>query len=169
MPGVRRSEVTRHEKLHLKALFIDDFVKRFLKIRRRKKFPHREVECFIKWLFTNSNRIGRGAHKTVLKVYSDSEKRLLVLKVGDKKAIKSDLKTYNRIPVKIRNIYFAKIYDNNTEYCLFQKYGKKGRISDERRKKLRQMGKKYRIWDHIRNDNVRIIDGKPKIVDANLR
>lgn len=154
----------RHALIYKKAKFIDEFIDKYKSIRQRTSFPHREVATIIRLLFPGSNYSGRGALKTVHKV--SSRARDLVLKTSHPKNIRNDQRAYKRLPENIRNRYFGKIYWT-TKYCLLQKYGKKSQVPPDIQKKLRQIAKLYRLID-VRKDNVRRIDGRFKIVDANV-
>jgi hypothetical protein len=89
------------------------------------------------------------------------------LKIGREEYIKADIEAYMKLPKRIRNRYFAKIYWK-TKYCLIQKYGKKTKIPKEILQKLRNVAKKFGLTD-IRRANIRKIDGRFKIVDASIR
>ncbi|MDD5141404.1 MAG: hypothetical protein PHY43_14230 [Verrucomicrobiales bacterium] len=154
----------RHALIHRKAKFIDQFVDKFKGFRRRSNFPHKEAGTIIHFLFPHSNYSGRGAFKTAHKISSRS--RDLVLKTSQPKNIANDLKAYKRIPVNLRNRYFAKIYWR-TKYCLLQKHGRKSPVPDEKLKKLKLVAKKHGLTD-VRLDNIRKIDGHFKIIDANV-
>jgi hypothetical protein len=154
----------KHKTLHEKALFIDWFVDRYRCVKRRTKFPQKEVRQLIEWLFKKGTYLGRGDNKAVYRVTNNA--RDLVLKIGQKYYIDYDDKVYKNLPKKIRNRYFAKIYWR-TKYTLLQKYGKTTRVSGEELKKLKEIGKKYAMWD-IRQANIRKINGSNKIVDACL-
>jgi hypothetical protein len=47
--------------MYEKALLIDRFVEFYMKAKKRKRFPHKEVGQIILLLFPNSRNIGRGA------------------------------------------------------------------------------------------------------------
>lgn len=156
----------RHERIHKRALFIDEFVRAYQKVRNRKTFPHKEVGRIIHFLFPGCSYKGRGAFKTVHKI--STRARDLVLKTSSPKNIKKDMRVYSRIPETIRNRYFAKIYWN-TRCCLLQKYGRKTMgVPAKALKRLKEFGKQYGLRD-IRLDNVRKVGGHFKIVDASVR
>lgn len=156
----------RHERIHKRALFIDEFVDAYKKVRNRTTFPHREVGRIVHFLFPGCSYTGRGAFKTVHKV--SSRARDLVLKTTNPKNIRKDKQAYMRLPPTKRNRYFAKIYWV-TKYCLLQKYGKKlERIPERDLKKLKVVAKEYGLSD-VRPGNIRKIDGRFKIVDALTR
>jgi hypothetical protein len=159
-----RIEEMRHKTLYEKAVFIDWFVDHYRRLKGRKKFPQKEVRQLIEWLFKKGTYLGRGDNKTVYRVTNKA--RDLVLKIGQKYYIDYDDKVYKRLPRKIRNRYFAKIYWR-TKYALLQKYGKSARVSGKEMEKLKAIGKKYGMWD-IRRANIRNIQGSSKIVDACL-
>ena len=152
----------RHRTIHEKCLLIDQFVDFYMKAKKRKRFPHKEVGQVIKLLFPNSRNIGRGAFKTVHQI--SSRKRDLALKVSQERSIDRDLEAYNKLPSGIRNRYFAKIYWK-TRYCLLQKYGKKVRVPPREIELLKKKVAPHGLTD-VREANVRKVDGKFKIVDA---
>jgi len=155
----------RHTRIYKRALFIDQFVDAYQKVRKRHNFPHREVASVIEYLFPGCIYTGRGAFKTVHKV--SSRARDLVLKTSNPKNIRSDRRAYRRLPPTIRNRYFAKIYWT-TKYCLLQKYGRQAdHIPPRQLKKLKAVARACGLTD-VRPGNIRKVDGRFKIVDANL-
>jgi len=155
----------RHARIYKKARFIDQLVDYYKQGRGRRSFPHKVVHDVVRLLFPGSELSGRGFFKTVHKVSSPA--RHLVLKTASSRSILWDLRVYKRLPATIRNRYFAKVYWR-TKYCLLQKYGKEGKIPTDRLGQLKSIGKRYGLGD-IRPVNIRKIDGRFKIVDANLR
>jgi hypothetical protein len=153
----------RHKRIHEKALLLDAIVKVYRKSRGRKSFPHKMVERIIPLLFPGSRRLGRGFFKTAYLVSSPT--RRLALKAARSRYIRRDLKLYKAIPPGVRNRYFAKIYWG-TEFCLLQKYGEERKVPAEIRKKLSGKGREFGLTD-VREDNIRWVDGRFKIVDAN--
>jgi|SRR3989338_4348326 len=158
----------RFKKIHGKAVFIDEFIDHYRRIRKRLSFPHAAAKTIIKLLFPKSKRLGKGAFKSAYYVYS--RKRDLVLKVSKTKNLKNDLKAYKKVPKTKRNRYLGKIYWH-TKYCLLQKWGKKPRglsKKDPRLIKLKKKLKYYGLTD-IRPDNVCFFDGVLKAVDVSVR
>jgi hypothetical protein len=152
----------RHSTIKEKAELIDKFAEFYMKAKRRKSFPHKEVGIIIRLLFPNSRNVGRGAFKTVYQI--SSRKRDLALKISREENIKNDIEVYHRLPQNIRNRYFAKIYWE-TRYCLLQKYGKKVKVPPQKIADLKERVASYRLTD-VREANIRKVDGKFKIVDA---
>lgn len=155
----------RHTRIYEKALLLDAIVRAYRRSRGRKSFPHKMVGQIIPLLFPGSKRLGRGAFKTAYRVSSTA--RNLVLKTARSRYIRRDLELYKTIPSRVRNRYFAKIYWG-TKYCLLQKYGKEKNVPQKIRKKLKAKGKEFGLSD-VRDDNIRWVDRRFKIVDANLR
>jgi hypothetical protein len=153
----------RHANLKKRAEVIDLILDQYKQVRSRKNFPKKVVAGVVDIMFPNSKFEGRGAFKEVHSVHSRARK--LVLKLSNAKSTRRDWMVYKRLPPTIRNRYFAKIYWH-TKYCLLQKYGKKVHVPKDELKKLRARVKQYRL-DDIRADNVRKVDGRFKIVDAN--
>jgi len=157
--------IVRHETIYQKALLIDRFIEFYMKAKKRKRFPRKEAGQVIKLLFPNSRNVGEGAFKKVFQISSRS--RDLALKVSGEENIRNDVGAYDRLPKNIRNRCFAKIYWN-TKYCLLQKYGKAVRVPPEVIGSLKKKVKPYGLSD-VRVANIRKVDGKFKIVDANTR
>lgn len=145
-----------------KATLIDQFADSYNLSHKRKNFPQKLVGELVRLLFPGSSYLGHGAFKYAYRI--SSRKRDLVLKVGRASSISRDLRTYKRLPLNIRNRYFAKIYWR-TKYTMLQKFGKNGNIHDEDLAKLRKVAKRHGLSD-IGARNVKRIDGKFKIVDA---
>jgi hypothetical protein len=152
----------RHALIHRTAEVVDLFVDTYKKKRNRRTFPHKEVSNIIQYLFPGSSWRGRGAFKSVHRVYSRG--RTLALKTSNPKNIRGDLRVYRRIPATIRNRYFAKVYWH-TKYCLLQKYGRQTGVPQSVLVKLKGIGRQYGLRD-IRSANVRKVEGRFKIVDA---
>ena len=155
----------RHELIRKRAVFIDQFVDAYKKVRKRSTFPHREVASIVHFLFPGSRYTGRGAFKTVHRV--SSRARNLVLKTSHPRRIRDDLRSYNRIPLTLRNRYFAKIYWR-TKYCLLQKFGERGKVPPPKLQQLKRVAARFGLTD-VRLANVRKVDGRFKIVDASVR
>jgi len=155
----------RHETIHEKALLIDKFVDIYMRAKKRKTFPHKEVGQIIHWLFPNSKSRGRGTFKTVYQI--SSRERDLVLKISKEKSIRNDIEAYDKLPRTIRNRYFAKVYWN-TKYCLLQKYGKAVKVSPKVVESLKRKVRSYGLCD-VRADNIRKVNGIFKIVDATVK
>lgn len=155
----------RHALIKKKAEFIDQFVDAYKRIRKRSSFPHKEVGSIIHFLFPGSSYSGRGAFKTVHRI--SSRAKTLVLKTSHFKNITKDVRAYKRLPPRVRNRYFAKIYWR-TKYCVLQKYGRKIAVHPGGLNKLKAVARKYGLTD-VRPDNIRKVDGHFKIVDASAR
>src|SRR5712692_2145202 len=93
-----------------------------------------------------------------------SRERDLVLKTGNRRSLYQDWRTYRRLPATLRNRYFAKLYWR-TKYCLLQKYGKAGRVPPKRLATLKTVAQEHGLID-VRPDNIRLVEGVFKIVDA---
>jgi hypothetical protein len=104
-----------------------------------------------------------GWHKIVFGIRSLDEK--VVLKVGTQKSIENDHQAYKRVPQNVRHQLFARIYWH-TKYCLLQEYGFSAQITEVQLGSIRRIVNKYGIFD-VKADNVKNIDGKLKLIDAN--
>ena len=152
----------RHALLHRTAKIVDLFIDAYKQKRKRRTFPHKEISNIIAYLFPGSSWGGRGAFKSVHRVYSRG--RTLAFKTSNPRNIRSDVRVYRRIPDTIRNRYFAKVYWH-TKYCLLQKYGREANVPAGKMLRLKKIGREYGLKD-IRPANVRKVDGRFKIVDA---
>jgi hypothetical protein len=136
--------------------------------RKRKTMPFKEIEKIINVFFpkTKPEKMAKGFYKHVFVIHSDKKK--LVLKIGrSKKHIRKDYTTYKRLPIRIRNRYFAKIYWTHNLFML-QKFGKEVRVPDKEEAKLRRIGQKYGLKD-VRKANIMKFGKSFKIVDAERR
>jgi hypothetical protein len=158
--------VFRHERLRRKAHVIDDAVDEYRNSRGLSIFPHKKVRGMAEFILPKSKWVGNGAYKNVYRVRTQA--RNLVLKIGDQKHILNDLRVYRRFHKNVRNRYFAKIYWR-TKYCLLQKFGDPADdISPIELQKLKDKGKENGLCD-VKVANIRLVDGRYKIVDANIR
>lgn len=155
----------RHRRIWKRARFIDEFIDAYRKVRRLTNFPHKAVKTILPLIFPGSKFAGKGAFKTVHKVSSRAKD--LVLKTSRARHAKRGLRAYRMLPKTKRNRYFAKIYWK-TKYCVLQKYGKKVTIPKRELTKLKIFAATYGLTD-IRPDNIRKVDGRLKIVDANVK
>jgi hypothetical protein len=105
-----------------------------------------------------------GWHKIVFGIRSMDQK--IVLKVGTKKSIENDHRTYKRIPESIRHQVFARIFWH-TKYCLLQEYGFPAQVNAGELNLLRRIVYRYGIFD-VKVENLKRFDGELKIIDANV-
>ncbi len=90
----------------------------------------------------------------------------IVLKVGPQKSIENDHHVYKSLPEEQRHKVFAKIFWH-TKYCLLQEYGLPAKVSPEQLTSIRREVNKYGVFD-VKAENLRSIDGKLRIIDANV-
>lgn len=159
-----KHKAKRHALIYKRARLIDNLIDNYRVTRELSNFPRKVAGKIVGIVFPKMQWSGRGWYKTVYRI--SSRTRDLVLKVSDSKNIRSDVAAYLRIPRTKRNRLFAKIYWK-TKYCLLQKYGKAKPISEKKLRELRRAANGFRLRD-IRADNVRLVDGRFKIVDATL-
>lgn len=155
----------RHSRIHKRARFIDEFIDSYRKVRKLRNFPHKAVKTILPLIFPGSRFAGRGAFKTVHKVSSRAKD--LVLKTSRARHVKREKRAYERFPKSLRNRYFAKIYWI-TKYCVLQKYGRRAKVAEPELKRLKRKAKEHGLTD-IRPENIRKVDGRFKIIDANIR
>jgi hypothetical protein len=70
------------------------------------------------------------------------------------------------MPPSLRHVYFARIFWH-TKYSILQEYGVVADISAESLAQFKAIADQYGILD-ITCDNIRSVDGKLKIIDANI-
>lgn len=155
----------RHAKIHKKAVFLDSVIDAYKKARNRKNFPHEVVKQILPLLFPHSSYKGKGWYKSVHKV--STRTRDLVLKTGNAKSIRRDYRVFARINGRGRNRDFAKIYWS-TKYCMLQKYGKSRKVPPSELSRLKAEARRRNLGD-VRQDNIRFMEGRFKIVDASRR
>lgn len=161
--GVEWRSVT--QKLKKQAELFDLVVDNYNKVRRRTNFPKKISKDVAELFFPEIHHLGGGFYKEAYLIRSKARK--LVLKLANKRSINQDWKLYSSLPANLRNRYFTKIYWR-TKYCLLQKLGEEEKIPKDEMKKLKEFGKKFGLTD-IKPDNVRKVDGRFKIVDANFK
>lgn len=105
-----------------------------------------------------------GRHKIVFGNRAIDHK--VVLKMGPQKSIENDHHAYKAVPERERHQFFAKIYWH-TKYCLLQEYGFPAQVTSEQVAHFRRALYKYGIID-IKAANLRMVNGKLKIIDANV-
>ena len=157
-----------HENIRKKAEFIDRFIELYRQLRKRKRFPHNATGKLILLLFPNSKKLAKGAHKTSFSI--QIRRKRLALKISERKDLRNDFRAYRRLPITIRNRYFAKMYWA-TKHCLLQKLAKQKPIITKKNYQFLKLKKKltsHHLTD-IRPANVGWIDGKLKVLDANIR
>lgn len=115
-------------------------------------------------IFPEARLSNYGLHKLVFFLRHKSHE--LALKIGKSESIERDHETYKRMPHNIRHAYFARLFWH-TKYCLLQEYGVEADISAQDLTKLRAIAYQYGLLD-ITCDNIRVVDGNLKIIDASI-
>jgi hypothetical protein len=156
--------ILRYKTLHHQAKHIDHLIDEAI-AAKRSAFPTKEeLEPLIQAVFPDFYVVNAGWHKVVFGICSPDQK--IVLKIGSKKNIEYDHRVYKSLPENMRHRFFAKIYWH-TKYCLLQEYGFPASVSPEQLTSLRQTVYRYGIFD-VKAENIKLIDGKLKIIDANV-
>lgn len=135
------------------------------KIKKTNRMPWKELESILKILYphTKYEKVSSGYFKHVFIIHNNT--RWFALKIGrNSKHIRKDFKTYNDLPRKSRNRYYAKIFWA-TDIFMLQKWGAKVKVPPDEVKRLKEWGRKAGLKD-IRPDNIMKVDGRFKIVDA---
>jgi len=125
--------------------------------------PQNQLKSLILANFSDLFVVSYGRHKIAFGIHSVDQK--IVLKVGTKRSIENDHRAYKRLPESIRHQLFARIFWH-TKYCLLQEYGFPAHITNEQLAYLKRVVYKYGFYD-IKAENLKVIDGKLKIIDAN--
>jgi len=166
----KMEEKNRYSKIKkLVEEIIEPSIKSIKKFRGINVTPHKDIEGLLNIFFpkTKYHESKKGFFKHVYIIHSSKKK--LVLKEGSRKAIRKDYTTYKRIPGKVRNRVFAKIYWRSKDgKFMLQKYGKRVKVPKNQLEKLKQVGNEYNLKD-IREANVMKFGNKFKIVDAERR
>jgi hypothetical protein len=164
-----RRKIIRYKKIFdLVENVIEPSIGIIKRTRKRKTMPFKEIEKIINVFFprTKHFKMAQGFYKHVFVIHSD--KKILVLKIGrSNKHLRNDFATYESLPARIRNRYFAKIYWRHNIFML-QKYGKDAKIPDNVEANLKRIGCKYGLKD-VRKANIMKFGNKHKIVDAAMK
>jgi hypothetical protein len=154
----------KYKTLHHTARQIDHLIDNYIHSRGSSFIPQDELKNLIQKNFPDLYLKDSGWHKIVFGIHSIDQK--IVLKVGTKTSIEKDHRAYKRVPESKRHQLFARIFWH-TKYCLLQEYGSPTNSTQKELDSLRQLVYKYGISD-IKSDNLKRIDGKLKIIDANV-
>jgi hypothetical protein len=168
---VRRCPVKkiRYRKIYdLVAEIIEHSIGVIKRTRKRRTMPFKEIEKIINVFFPRTEHFGvaKGYYKHVFVIHSDKKK--LVLKIGrSNRRITKDWVTYDTLPKRIKNRYFAKIYWSHNLFML-QKFGKKAKVPKTVEVTLRRIGRENGLKD-VRKANIMKFGKSFKIVDAERR
>jgi len=153
----------KYKKLHHVAKRIDHLIDHHLRKSRSAFPPQEDLKKIVESHFPDYFVENCGWHKIV---FGNRQIAQVVLKVGNRKSIEGDHRTYKRVPHEVQHRLFARIFWH-TKYCLLQEYGSPVQVSPEELEVIRQEAYKYGIVD-VKANNLRRIEGVIKIVDANL-
>jgi hypothetical protein len=152
----------KFKTLQVKAKELDNLIDNYLKIKGTSFVPFRDLEKIVIAIFPQAVRVNFGLHKLV---FSLSHKaHILALKVGKAQSVEYDHKVYKKLPRHVRSVYFARIFWH-TKYCLLQEWGIEAEVAPEHLVQIRMIAEKYGLLD-ITCDNIRIVNGSLKIIDA---
>lgn len=154
----------KFKSLHEKAKLIDDLIDDHIKTKGTNFVPMHNLEEIVLTIFPESVMTNFGLHKLVFRLKHKSHD--LALKIGKKESIELDHRGYKQMPASIRHVYFARIFWH-TKYCLLQEYGIEAEVSAQELLQLRAISLKYGLLD-ITCDNIRIVNGYLKIIDASI-
>ena len=154
----------KYKTLNNTAKEIDHLIDHHLNSTGTSVIPQEELKKVVLRKFPDLYVQNFGWHKIVFGTHSIDQK--IVLKVGPKNSIENDHRAYKRVPENMRHKLFARIFWH-TKYCLLQEYGFPAHVTQEELMRLRQIVNRYGIFD-IKAENVKCIDGKLKIIDANF-
>jgi len=154
----------KYQNLNHIARHIDRLIDAHLPVKKNQFVPQNELAQLITQSFPGFYVESFGWHKTVFR--HRQEDHNVVLKVGGHKSIEDDHRTYKRVPHSIRHRFFARIYWHS-KYCLLQEYGEPAHVTVQQLNQLRGVMNRFGVFD-LKADNLRVINGEVKIVDANV-
>ncbi|MCW4006459.1 MAG: hypothetical protein NWF04_07710 [Candidatus Bathyarchaeota archaeon] len=154
----------QYRPLYRKAKSIDKLVDEYRRLRGGAFVSAQEITVIISKVFPDVSVQGEGWYKHAFLLCF--ENNALVLKIGQKTAVENDRRVYKRLPKRLRHDVFAQLFWH-TKYCLLQEYGIKTNVSPQELNRFKQIGEKYGLLD-VRAENIRQINGKLKLIDANL-
>ena len=115
-------------------------------------------------VFPDAVMVNFGMHKLVFHLRHKSHD--LALKVGKAQAVERDHRVYRQMPPSLRHVYLARVFWH-TKYSILQEYGLEAEVSRQQLLQLRALAGKYGLLD-ITCDNIRVVDGHLKIIDAGI-
>ncbi|MGE5533214.1 MAG: hypothetical protein ACM3UL_00705 [Ignavibacteria bacterium] len=154
----------KYETLHHTAKQIDHLIDHYLHYSGSSVIAQEELEKIVLRNFPDLYVKDVGWHKIVFGIRSVDQK--IVLKVGSKRIIENDHRAYKQVPESMRHKLFARIFWH-TKHCLLQEYGYPANVSQEELTQIRRVIYKYGIFD-VKAENLKRINGKLKIIDANV-
>jgi hypothetical protein len=159
----------RHRQPQNYAYVIDGVIDHYRESRKTERMPQRKLLLpLVGMVFPVQKHLGKGYFKSVFNIVAPGGKLHLALKIGRPEAIEMDWGIYMMAKQGgLANKYFAQCYWK-TKYCLLQEYGKRRKVPGRVLKDLRARAHRIGLSD-IKRDNIRHIDGRFKIVDANIK
>jgi hypothetical protein len=154
----------KYKTLHHIARHIDHLIDHNLVTKNSTFIQQESLKKLVLANFPDLFVMSFGWHKIAFGVRSLEEE--VVLKVGAKRVIENDHIAYKRVPESMRHMLFAKIFWH-TKYCLLQEYGYPAQVTPNQLVEVRRLVYGYGIFD-VKAENLKRIDGKLKIVDANV-
>jgi hypothetical protein len=149
--------------LHAKARLLDGLIDEYVKTQGTF-VPMGQLQTKVLKVFPDAVMVNYGLHKLVFHLRHKSHN--LALKVGRASAVERDHRVYKQMPPSLRHVYFARIFWH-TKYSILQEYGVETRVSVKSLAQLKAIADQYGVLD-ITCDNIRSVDGKLKIIDANI-
>ena len=150
--------------MHEKARFLDKSIDEYIKAERTSFIPMRKLPKIVGTVFPDAVMVNFGLHKLVFHLKCNS--RDVALKVGKQQAVERDHTAYRQLPSNLRHVYFAKVFWH-TKYSLLQEYGVEAEVTRQQLLLLRAIARRYGLLD-ITCDNVRVVNGNLKIIDAGI-
>jgi len=154
----------KFKSIFRKARVIDSLIEQYIKSTNALIITLDAFGDIVQRQFPEFTLTGRGAHKVTFTVHYNEQ--TLVLKVGKKDTIENDHRVYKLLPRRVRHAYHARIFWH-TKHCLLQEYGVETEVSEDELNVLRTIMGRYGLID-IRCDNIRKVNGRLKVVDANI-
>ncbi len=154
----------KYKELNHIAKHIDRLIEARLEETGGHFIPQETIKAIVLENYPDFYVVSFGWHKIVFANRLVDQK--VVLKVGPHKTIENDHHVYKSPPKGERHKVFARIFWH-TKYCLLQEYGLPAKVSPQQLTLIRREVNKYGIFD-VKAENLRLIEGKLRIIDANV-
>jgi hypothetical protein len=153
----------KFKSLHAKARILDGSIDDYIETKGNFVPMHLLQQKVID-VFPDAVMVNFGMHKLVFHLRHKSHD--LALKVGKAQAVELDHRVYRQMPPNLRHVYLARVFWH-TKYSILQEYGLEVNVSRQQLLQIRALAGKYGLLD-ITCDNIRVVDGHLKIIDAGI-
>ena len=153
----------KFKSLHEKARILDRSIDNYIE-EKGSFVSMRLLQQKVIDVFPDAVLVNFGLHKLVFHLRHKSHD--LALKVGKAQDVERDHSVYRQLPPSLRHVYLARVFWH-TKYSILQEYGLEAEVSRQQLLQLRALAGKYGLLD-ITCDNIRVVDGHLKIIDAGI-